>query len=537
METIKWILLILFFFTSNLHSQLIQNWASTYNGPLDSSTDVSYSIAVDNQGNSFVTGGSSSLTGLDLCTIKYNSSGVRQWVARYSRTNSTNDYALCVKLDRNKNVYVTGSSILGIVYSTCTIKYDSNGTQKWADSYTPQDGSAETFDIIIDEFENVYVTGTSYKQDSTFCITIKYNPMGNMQWIKTYPGKGKSIKMDIFGNIIVGCSSNELNNSSDICIIKYDTSGTRQWISKYNYSLNNSDEITSIIIDNLGNIYASGVCKIYPDSGFITTLKYNNSGTQQWVKSEPFGSLVNEFASTVALDKYLNVFTLMARSYMSGYIRLVKYNSNGTKLGANNYPNNGIDINQLTRIPLFLDSNSNIFTAIYMNDGQSHSCILKYTDTCSLEWIKRIDEPVQGYSKVYSMGLNETGSIWISGILWNTTNYGDCWTVRFDQLIGINPISSNVTKSFNLQHNYPNPFNPSTRIKFDLAAGNKNYIKEVKLIVFDIQGREILKLVNESLKPGTYEAEWNASNYPSGIYFARLTAGEYTKTIKMILLK
>ena len=59
----------------------------------------------------------------------------------------------------------------------------------------------------------------------------------------------------------------------------------------------------------------------------------------------------------------------------------------------------------------------------------------------------------------------------------------------------------------------------------------------VKLIVFDILGREVAILVNEELNPGTYEVDWDASNYPSGVYFYNITTNEFTETKKMILIK
>jgi len=57
------------------------------------------------------------------------------------------------------------------------------------------------------------------------------------------------------------------------------------------------------------------------------------------------------------------------------------------------------------------------------------------------------------------------------------------------------------------------------------------------LTIYDLLGREVTMLVNQNLKPGTYEVAFNASNYPSGVYFYRLTAGSYTDTKKMVLLK
>jgi hypothetical protein len=92
-----------------------------------------------------------------------------------------------------------------------------------------------------------------------------------------------------------------------------------------------------------------------------------------------------------------------------------------------------------------------------------------------------------------------------------------------------------------LFQNYPNPFNPTTRIKFDIRPPLSPLLgKEgtgVVLKIYDILGREVTTLVNEQLKPGTYEVDFNGTNYPTGIYFYRLTSGEYTLTQRMVLLK
>ncbi|RPI18633.1 MAG: T9SS C-terminal target domain-containing protein [Ignavibacteriae bacterium] len=124
---------------------------------------------------------------------------------------------------------------------------------------------------------------------------------------------------------------------------------------------------------------------------------------------------------------------------------------------------------------------------------------------------------------------------------------GSVWKRLLSELISINIISKNVPVKFILYQNYPNPFNPSTKIKFDIGTPlNPPFDKGgtahsagglTKLIIYDVLGKEIATLVNEELKPGTYEVEWNAVNYPSGIYFYTLQAGDVMFTRKMILLK
>jgi len=98
--------------------------------------------------------------------------------------------------------------------------------------------------------------------------------------------------------------------------------------------------------------------------------------------------------------------------------------------------------------------------------------------------------------------------------------------------IGVNNISSEVPLFSSLSQNYPNPFNPSTNIKFQIA--NNKY---VLLKVFDVIGREVQTLVNEKLKPGEYEVTFDGSTLPSGVYFYKLQADDFTETKKSILLK
>jgi hypothetical protein len=98
--------------------------------------------------------------------------------------------------------------------------------------------------------------------------------------------------------------------------------------------------------------------------------------------------------------------------------------------------------------------------------------------------------------------------------------------------IGIRNITSEIPVEYKLKQNYPNPFNPSTNIRFALPKSGF-----VKLVVFDVLGREVETLVNEKHFPGTYEVTFDGSNYPSGIYFYRLTTDLYNETKKMLMIK
>lgn len=100
------------------------------------------------------------------------------------------------------------------------------------------------------------------------------------------------------------------------------------------------------------------------------------------------------------------------------------------------------------------------------------------------------------------------------------------------ELIGIQQLSSEIPQNFSLSQNYPNPFNPVTHFGFRIADFGL-----VRLSVYDALGREVTILVDQQLRPGTYEASWDASAYPSGVYFYKLQAGKFSNVKKMILVK
>jgi beta-lactamase superfamily II metal-dependent hydrolase len=96
----------------------------------------------------------------------------------------------------------------------------------------------------------------------------------------------------------------------------------------------------------------------------------------------------------------------------------------------------------------------------------------------------------------------------------------------------ISPEIVSMPSDFQLYQNFPNPFNPSTVIKFQIPDASV-----VTLKVYDLLGREVSSLVNGQLEAGNHETVWNADKYPSGIYIYRLSAGNFTETRKMLLLK
>ena len=123
------------------------------------------------------------------------------------------------------------------------------------------------------------------------------------------------------------------------------------------------------------------------------------------------------------------------------------------------------------------------------------------------------------YWKVAAINIAGTGS------------YSNIWDFTVNPT-GLYNYSSSIPKEFKLYNNFPNPFNPTTTIKFDLPQNTA-----VKIIVYDMTGRELQQIVNRELTAGTYEYEFKGNNYASGIYFYRMIAGKYNSVKKMALIK
>ena len=106
------------------------------------------------------------------------------------------------------------------------------------------------------------------------------------------------------------------------------------------------------------------------------------------------------------------------------------------------------------------------------------------------------------------------------------------WRRYLDEIILVRSIQENIPDKHALHQNYPNPFNPNTKIKFEIAK-----LSDVKLIVYDLLGRAVATLVNERLKAGTYEVDFDGRELPSGVYFYTLISDSFKETKKMILIK
>jgi len=154
--------------------------------------------------------------------------------------------------------------------------------------------------------------------------------------------------------------------------------------------------------------------------------------------------------------------------------------------------------------------------------------IIRYTTNFGSNWTSQNSGTNVQLNEIFFINQNTGWCVGNTGILLKTINGG---------ISGLKRLNEAIPENFSLRQNYPNPFNPVTKIRFDIPSLVRGGAGVVVLKVYDILGREVATLVNEQLKPGTYEVEWNGSNFASGVYFYSLNAKNFIETKKLILSK
>ena len=258
-------------------------WVSRYNGVWNS-TDEATSLAVDHNGNVYVTGNSwSSLSSpnptSDFATVKYNSSGDTLWARDYNGPANRSDQARVIVVDAQGNVYVTGSADLDndiegrtTKSDYATIKYNSAGDRLWARTYNgPGDGVDIPTALAVDGDGNPFVTGYSQDADSSYdCTTIRYSPAGDTLWVRRYHQNSTSpvfLTVDAGGNAYVTVSCGDADSSN--ATIKYSSSGVEEWVARYPHVANG----VGIRLDEGGNVYVAGT-GLAPEGPLYAVIKY-----------------------------------------------------------------------------------------------------------------------------------------------------------------------------------------------------------------------------------------------------------------------
>jgi len=301
-----------------LNSALSQQWTTqfksiTINSPSSVNAHMeASSCATDSSGSIYFTGTTTGILeeGWDVdggnagFIIKYNSLGIKQWIKMLG---SSTENAMAVTTDSSDNVLVVGNARGNLDNVTSTgskdlfvVKYNSSGTRLWTKLFGESDNTTSGKGVSTDSSDNIYAVGT---RGSTYPdgYVVKINSSGNELWSNTFTSEGSSPTEDVSGvtvdkdmNVYVsGATDANLNGNVnaggsgyDAFLIKYNSSGIRQWTKQFGTS--GADYSSSVVLDSSGNIYVTGNTNGnlngQTNSGSTDSfiIKFNSSGTMLW---------------------------------------------------------------------------------------------------------------------------------------------------------------------------------------------------------------------------------------------------------------
>jgi hypothetical protein len=256
-------------------------WTNRYFGPVSGSHYAS-GIAVDGSGNTFVTGSSAgSGSGNDFVTVAYLSGGTPWWTNRYNGAGNGDDAANAIALDTNGNVFVTGGAVIGGLTAFASIKYSNGGIPLWTNFYqgpgnSPYGGAS---DIAVDVAGNVLITGTSIGSGTyQDFATIKYSNAGvalwTNRWNRLYDDAAIALATDKSGNVFVTGYTTADNLRFDRLTIAYSAAGVPLWTNSYDGPANDDDSGNAIAVDANGNVFVTGYSHGTNSNTDFATIKY-----------------------------------------------------------------------------------------------------------------------------------------------------------------------------------------------------------------------------------------------------------------------
>lgn len=423
-----------------------------------------------------------------------------QWIYQYTVT----DYQLLSGAVADANTaFLTGFDMLTHKY-TINLK-TTNGGSNWSQILSNSEGGFCVYFLnSLTGFLSGLISATS--------VGILRTTNAGMNWYTVYTPSDTDIVMAMsFINASTGFGAGSLINYNGPyagTLVKTTNLGVN-W-TKLPWSIPLITEMTccNFIDDNTG--FVGGKVKVMTrDYSYGVLLKTVNGG-QNWVTViNTYNILINN-GDPVRSVQFINSVT--------GYTTFNSYSADliwkSTNSGNNWFAvyNNG-NIHGVGGL-VFVNSNTGYVAA-------DTGIVLKTTDSGN-SWTTQFTGIYDEIRNVMFYDVNTGWAIAKNKIL-HTTNGGSVW---------INKINTGIPERFNLYQNFPNPFNPATKIKFDIRS------EEIATLqVFDALGREVEILLSGKLTPGTYETEWNGINHPSGVYFYKLTTGNFADTKRMILIK
>lgn len=526
---------------STSQAQVTTAWISKADRNLNVSGQLMKTKA-DNSGNIYTAFDTYSANSPGLIVlVKYSSSGKELWRANYGGTSNFPPSFFDMGLDNSGNIYITGIND-GNQKNLIILKYNPSGNLLWTKLYnSSQPGHIEPYTMAVDVNNNIIITGYIQRNNNANVLIVKYDSDGSLLWANEYDSEfqlrdnAAIVKTDAAGNIFTGGRTQKNTLDFDYLLLKYNSSGVLQWKSTYDGPSNLYDGILAIAFDNAGNIFVTGGSDGVNGASDYATIKYSPDGVQQWAAryDEPLQHY-EDIAFDIAVDNSGNSYVTgtCPTDVNNSAIVTIKYDANGNELWKKRYTGTGAGRNLVFNMKI--DVNSNLYIAGLSKgiNTSEDAVVVKYSSAGDQLWASRY-VPVDGsVNYYYSIALDNSGDIIAAGLSKKENDFNYIITSKYSQTTGISNVSGEVPDNFSLSQNYPNPFNPETKIRFQIAKP-----EFVTLKIYNSLGKEVRTLLDGFRIPGTYEVNFSALELSGGVYFYRMSAGNFEETKKMTLIK
>jgi uncharacterized delta-60 repeat protein len=282
---------------------------------------------------------------------------------------------------------------------------------------------------------------------SAFCLLLPallYSQSVDTAWVRRYNGPGNSsdqasaMTLDNLGNVYVTGLSGGSGTGADYATIKYNSNGNMVWVRRYASTTNIPDGASAIATDAQENIYVTGFSG-YVSGRNIVTIKYNSNGDTLWVRTYDSPGSGDDFATAMAVDASGNVYvtgysTDSTATYASENYTTIKYNSAGVQMWVANYNGTGNGSDEANAIAL--DGAGNIYVTGRSWDTNTHFdwVTIKYNSLGDTVWVKRMNGTYNWEDYASAIAVDSLGNVYVAGVTWNVSTYIDYFTIKYDSI-------------------------------------------------------------------------------------------------------
>jgi hypothetical protein len=498
-------------------------------------------VTGDAAGNVIVVG-QAPTNGGDYLVLKYDRLGTLRWVRTYDGGAGGVDVPVAVAADRDGNVIVTGSSFGGLTTGAdyCTIKYGPAGDTVWIRREDGIPGLVPSDDIAVGVAVNtagdVYVSGSGGGPQSARDVrTVKYSSAGDTLWRQVWDNpathgldRPRAVALDNADRLVVvgeswgGLGTPEATGE-DFLVLKYAPNGNLLQSRLQPMSAGaGADVAHAVAIDNGNNIYLTGEAS-QSVNAFAATIRFSSSADSIWSRRHAGGGSIGR---GIVADGSRGV--VAGGDVATGDIFLVRYSvTTGDPLwdvrldaGATEH-----------LISLGIDPGGSLYVVGTSDrEWDSRLIVARYTVGGVRQWLDSYGSGAAGATGC-AVHVFSGGRFVVTG---SSLSDGEIIVRSYDETSTAvqGGSAAGLPESIQLEGNFPNPFNPSTRIAFVLPERT-----EVRLAVYDLLGREVSVLLDAVADAGRHVVEFDAEGLASGMYVYRLSAGGEVRGGRMVLAR